>query len=206
MLSLSSKLDNTILTRIGELPIDLNFNNVLRWYEMADRDDMSKAEKIVAAWYIFLGSDYLSFTSIDDFEVASDAIESISDYISQDPYMKKGEETASNAPYKSTRWFSYTEDSEAIYASFLFDYGIDLIEEQNKMRWEKFRALFNNLSSKSPIMKIIDIRQTDISKYEGQELIDLVEAQSYYSLETSSVDKINESFNNMFSVLQQSTK
>lgn len=205
MLSLSKKLDDTVLTEIGELPIDLSFNNVLRWYEMVEDKEMTTAEKIKAAWYVFLGDVKLTFTTVHDFEVASDAIQSISDYISQDPYTK-GIDSEADSSFEPVHWFSYTQDADAIYASFFYDYGIDLIDEQDKLRWEKFRALFNNLSSKSPIMRIIDIRQTDLSKYEGKELTDLAEAQSYYSLESQSVEKLNDQLGGMFSILKQQAK
>ncbi len=50
------------------------------------------------------------------------------------------------------------------------------------MRWEKFRALFNNLSPKSPFKRIIEIRQRSTKGLEGEKLASLQEAQNYYAL------------------------
>ena len=55
--------------------------------------------------------------------------------------------------------FDFQVDSNAIYASFLKEYGIRLTNEE--MHWYEFRTLFSNLSSDTPIGKLIQIRTTD---------------------------------------------
>lgn len=204
MLSLTNGLDDRVSTEIGDLKVNLSFNNVLKWYELLDKDDVALTKKLVIGWNIFLGADTLSFNDMDDYEVSADALKKITEYISQDPYQPESQiGIGNNQPnIEPTKWFSYQQDAEAIYASFLFDYGIDLIDSIDKMRWEKFRALFNNLSSKSPIMRIIDIRQANILDYQGQALADLTRAQEYYSLEDSSVDTLNQQVGDMFTMLK----
>lgn len=203
MISLTNHLIDKFPTDIGKIPINLAFNRVINWYDVAERDDISDPQKMRTGWSIFFGNE-LEFNSIDDYEVAMRALKDVTDYISQDPYEKQelivdGQEQSNRQP---TKWFSYKEDAEAIYSSFLFDYGIDLVDKQDKLRWEKFRALFNNLSHKSPIMRIIDIRMTDVSQYEGKALADLVESQNYYSLESQSVDNLNNNIGNMFNMIK----
>ncbi|KXY75875.1 Gp15 family bacteriophage protein [Bacillus sp. FSL W7-1294] len=56
----------------------------------------------------------------------------------------------------------FVADAERIFSSFLFDYNIDLIEQQGKMQWNKFMALFRNLSSKSPMGQALHYRTCDI--------------------------------------------
>ncbi|KRK90524.1 Gp15 family bacteriophage protein [Companilactobacillus futsaii] len=186
------------------MKVNLSFNNVLKWYELLDKNDVALTKKLVIGWNIFLGADTLSFNDMEDYEVSADALKKITEYISQDPYQPESQiGIGNNQPnIEPTKWFSYQQDAEAIYASFLFDYGIDLIDSIDKMRWEKFRALFNNLSSKSPIMRIIDIRQANILDYQGQALADLTRAQEYYSLEDSSVDTLNQQVGDMFTMLK----
>lgn len=53
-------------------------------------------------------------------------------------------------------------DAERIFSSFLFDYNIDLIEQQGKMQWNKFLALFRNLSEKSPMGQALHYRTCEI--------------------------------------------
>ncbi|QIW21333.1 Gp15 family bacteriophage protein [Bacillus thuringiensis] len=55
-------------------------------------------------------------------------------------------------------------DAERIFSSFLFDYNIDLIEQQGKMQWNKFLALFRNLSEKSPMGQALHYRTCEIPK------------------------------------------
>ena len=56
----------------------------------------------------------------------------------------------------------FVVDAERIFSSFLFDYNVDLIEQQGKMQWNKFMALFRNLSSKSPMGQALHYRTCDI--------------------------------------------
>ncbi len=59
---------------------------------------------------------------------------------------------------------NFTIDAERIYASFLYDYGINLFEQQGKLQWDEFLALFNNLSEKTPMRTAIHYRTCEIPK------------------------------------------
>lgn len=202
MLSLTHGLDSTICTEIGEMPINLMFDNVLQWYKITDQDDMELPDKLVAGWRLFINAG-LNFNTLEDYETAANALEDISEYIAADPYVENDEQSdMAGNDVDPVQCFSYEQDAEAIYASFMFDYHIDLIEQQGRLRWEKFRALFNNLSAKSPMMRIIDIRQRDTVGLEGKALSDLVEAQQYYALEGQSADQLNQAFGSMFDMLK----
>lgn len=76
-------------------------------------------------------------------------------------------------------------DGEYIYASFIQDYGIDLIEEQGKLHWKKFIALFEGLSDSTKIKNVMRIRSMEIpepTKYNQKQRQELMELQSYYAL------------------------
>ena len=76
-------------------------------------------------------------------------------------------------------------DGEYIYASFYQDYGIDLIEEQGKLHWKKFLALFQGLSDETKIKQIMNIRSMDIpepTKYNQKQIQRIQELKSYYAL------------------------
>lgn len=205
MLSLTSKLDSTMATEAGELPVNLAFNNVLDWYEISENENIDLMQKVKIGWQLFFNGVVLQFDSPDDYEVAANALGDLSEYINQDPYV--GQESNSNdnnvTPTKS---FSYKQDAEAIYASFIFDYGIDLLDQQDKMRWEKFRALFNNLSPKSPFKRIVEIRQRDTSGLKGKDLADLVEAQNYYALKGKSTNDVDNAIGSMIEMLSVQAK
>lgn len=79
----------------------------------------------------------------------------------------------------------FNEDGEYIYASFMGDYGIDLVDAQGKLSWKKFIALFQGLSDKSKIREIMRIRQMKIPKYDGknsEQIKEIQELKSFYAL------------------------
>ncbi|MDF2950782.1 MAG: hypothetical protein K0S18_365 [Anaerocolumna sp.] len=82
--------------------------------------------------------------------------------------------------------FDFEEDAEYIYSSFFMDYGIDLIEQQGRLHWRKFIALFQGLSDNTKIKEIMSIRGRDIpepTKYNQKERQNLIELKSYYALD-----------------------
>lgn len=204
MLSLSDPLHHTWQTDAGEFEIDLSFDNVLRWYTMAGNDDLDDLDKVRASWLIFIGDGALAFNSETDWNTAIKAVDGISQYIAHDAYADP-EESDEGDNAGTPKLYSFDQDAEAIYASFIFDYNIDLIEQQGKLRWEKFVALFNNLSAKSPLQRIVSIRQMDTSKLEGQDLADAVQAQQYYALEKS-VSQVDDAMSNIFGMLMDQAK
>lgn len=79
----------------------------------------------------------------------------------------------------------FEEDGDYIYASFMQDYHIDLIEEQGKLPWKKFLYLFNGLSDGTKIKQVMRIRDMDVPEYNGKNMKhiqDIQEAKSHYAL------------------------
>lgn len=205
MLSLTDKLESTMKTGVGELPVNLAFNTVLDWYKVSENDDFSIMQKVRIGWQLFFDGQVLEFDSEKDYEIAAKALGDLSDYINQDPYNDPDDYQAEQSS-PSNKLFSYTQDAEAIYASFIFDYNIDLLDEMDKMRWEKFRALFNNLSPKSPFKRIVEIRQRSTDGLKGEELASLQEAQNYYALEGQSTSQVDDAIGAMFNMLAVQAK
>lgn len=79
----------------------------------------------------------------------------------------------------------FEEDGDYIYASFMQEYGIDLIDQQGKLAWKKFLWLFNGLSSETKIKQVMRIRGMEIPKYTGKnmkQIREIQELKSYYAL------------------------
>ncbi|MCH1984163.1 bacteriophage Gp15 family protein [Ruminococcus sp. OA3] len=79
----------------------------------------------------------------------------------------------------------FDEDAEYIYASFMLDYGIDLVKQQGRLSWRAFIYLFQGLSSKSKIKEVMRIRDMDIpqpTKHNQKEIQNIIELKSYYAL------------------------
>ena len=80
----------------------------------------------------------------------------------------------------------FDADGEYIYASFLQDYGIDLIAAQGKLHWKKFIALFQGLSEQTKIKQVMQIRGRELprpTKYNQEEIKNLMELKAYYALD-----------------------
>lgn len=83
------------------------------------------------------------------------------------------------------RLVDFELDGEYIYASFLQDYGLDLIEQKGKLHWKKFIWLFQGLSEKTKIKEIMRIRGTEEprpNQYNQKEIQRIRELKSYYAL------------------------
>lgn len=79
----------------------------------------------------------------------------------------------------------FEKDAEYIYASFMSDYGIDLIEQQGKLSWRKFIYLFQGLTDACKIKEVMRIRGMDVpkpTKYNQDRIRSILELKSYYAL------------------------
>ncbi|AFE86252.1 hypothetical protein PBC1_016 [Bacillus phage PBC1] len=83
--------------------------------------------------------------------------------------------------------YDWEEDAGYIYSSFLFDYGIDLIEQQGKLTWDRFIQLFHDLSEKSKMGQAMYYRTCPIPKKEkgsdNEERKRIIKMKKYYMLE-----------------------
>lgn len=79
----------------------------------------------------------------------------------------------------------FEEDGEYIYASFMQDYRLDLIDSQGELSWRKFIALFDGLSDDTKIRRVMRIRGMEIPQYAGKnqkQIQEIMELKAYYAL------------------------
>lgn len=79
----------------------------------------------------------------------------------------------------------FEEDGEYIYASFMQDYGLDLIDMQGQLSWRKFIDLFDGLSDDTKIKRVMKIRSMEMPPFNGKnqkQIQELSELKSYYAL------------------------
>lgn len=104
--------------------------------------------------------------------------------------------------------FDFEEDGEYIYASFLQDYGLDLIDQQGGLPWQRFIALFQGLTDKTKIREVMRIRGMELpapTKTNQKEIQNLMEMKAYYALgyrEENGKDGLNR----LFSMLEHAAK
>lgn len=208
MISLTNGLEHSIVIGNRIVEVDFTFDVVLKWYELLEDNSINDIEKTLIGFKMFIGE-----TSKYDEEEVVEAMQSISAYLSQSAYGNFNDEEIEPEfevePEPPTKYYSYTKDAEAIYASFLFDYNIDLVDAQGVMHWDKFKALFNNLSEKSPFQRIINIRQTDPNEYKDdpKAMQKIIEAQEFYRLEDEqNVQALDMQMSSMFDILKNQAK
>lgn len=187
MLRLTDDLKRGYQLRDRVYKLNLAYDNVLRFYELLDDDHFSAVEKAQTAFEMFFGF----APGPDDDELVAGAFEAIAKYLSEDPYEDTSAGTTDLAgnDFAPTKYYSFAQDAGAIYASFMEQYGINLIEEQGKLQWDEFKALFAGLGHKTYFQRIVSIRQADPNDYEGKEQIELIEAQNRYALANSHTEE-----------------
>jgi len=72
--------------------------------------------------------------------------------------------------------FCYEFDAREIYASFLAEYGVDLLEA-GFLHWFKFKIMLNNLSEDSAFAKKIRLRFIDLKDYKGEAYLKMSRAK-----------------------------
>lgn len=186
-MKLTDRFDEDVIEYKGiTIKLRLAFDVVLRSFELLRDDTFSEAEK--------------AFIMMEMFTVNTEAIELLTIYerskliniIYNDfiDFDKKQEDESEDkfvqgsAPPK--KLYDFDKDAKYIYASFLFDYNIDLYEQQGRLHWVKFIHLLNNLSDKSKFKEVIGIRAAEIpapNKYNKEERERIIKLKKIYSLE-----------------------
>jgi len=162
MFTLTDPLEEEIEIEGNVYPLDLSFDNVLRFFDLMDDDTFFDAEKIEIAFEMFVDTD-----KEFDFETKYKVVKTI-----VETFIASNND--SNADYSSDvgdskQYYDLKQDAEYIYASFLQEYGIDLIEQQGKLRWEKFVALLVGLRDNTRFKEIVGIRAAELPKGKGME-------------------------------------
>lgn len=177
MISLTDGLETTIDINGKEVPIDLSYDNVLRYFELIDDQSFDNAEKVMLAYDLFVGENEQT-----DPDLIVGVVKAISDYISEQPYGYDYVPGDNQPPVENIKYYSYEQDAGAIYASFLSQYGIDLVNERGKLHWDRFKALLDGLGEDTPFKQIVSIRQRSMEGLDTKEMAQLTELQAYYRI------------------------
>lgn len=168
--------DKKLITDKGKIIVNSAFDTVLeiqRLYKEEDLTDFEKVEQalkmlIKNSWNLRLFSPGEKVKLME--EISKRYIET-----KKRPQIRK-----SALPV-----LDFEEDGDYIYASFMQDYGIDLIDQQGRLPWKKFIYLFNGLSSGTKIKQVMQIRCMEVPKYTGKnakQIQEINELKSYYAL------------------------
>jgi len=167
---------------IGDIvyQVDMAFDNVLLFLEILNDKSLTDIEKIHFGINILLGVSFLLpleyqyqiFNTLVKEFIGSEAEELDLDMDGNPLPMSK-----------KAKNYDLKYDAEYIYASFMQAYGIDLIEQQGKLHWYKFKALLNGLPEGTKFMSVLDIRTREERKgMSPEEKRDLKKLKKQYAL------------------------
>ena len=167
--------------------INADFKNILRIFDMLDDENIPEHKKICKLREWFFVDDLGEFGEFGEVgenvlgEVVVDAFVGFLTTPSADTPPRRGMGIGTG---ECERQFCYNFDAEEIYAGFLCDYDIDLIE--NNMHWYKFKILLANLSPESAFKRKIELRFMDLNDYKdkvnGKKFAELARAKESVQL------------------------
>lgn len=193
----------TVLDYEGcEISLNLSFDVVLRVFDLYRDKELDEEQKLNAAFEM-LTIEPPEFSSYQKAEMIERVF---ADFI-----------TVKSKPVANPRrLYDFLQDGKYIYSSFMQDYGIDLIEQQGKLDWRKFVALFDGLSSKTKMSEVISIRAAEIptgtvsaEQARTEQARKLREAKAYYALDVSeeeAEEQFQQGLDRLADVLQQRAK
>lgn len=165
-----------IHTPKGKIKVNPAFDTVLEIQKLYQEDDITDFEKVNQALCMLVENEkVLNLLTILEKRKLLEII--TQKHIS---IKKRHQPKSSGAPV-----LDFEEDGDYIFASFMQDYQIDLIEEQGKLPWKKFMYLFNGLSEHTKIRQVMRIRSMDIPQYNGKngkQIQEIQDLKSYYAL------------------------
>ncbi len=186
--------DETIEIHGKTYKLDLAYDTVLNVQRMFRERLLSDSDMLVEALAIF---------GIDEITISRLTWKKRSEILNQ-IFEEKVKTRARPRIGEARVLFDFEEDGEYIYASFMQDYGIDLIEQQGKLPWRRFMALFEGLSGNTKIKEVMKYRGMEVPAPNGKnnkEIQDLMEIKSYYALGYRE-DNGKSGLNKLFSTLE----
>lgn len=184
MLSLYAKQNDVITIDNKEYPINLSFNRVLANIELSQNEKISDEVKV--KYYLM---NYLKLTKKELDGMGWDYLQQREIYLAITMKLFSGEisATSKNTTENDDKSvYSFSEDADFIFSSFLKDYKINLIEERDKLHWYEFKALFNSLSQDTKMIEVIRIRQWKKSEHDTKEYVEnMLKLQKIYALKQS---------------------
>ncbi|ENI8736249.1 bacteriophage Gp15 family protein [Listeria monocytogenes] len=198
MLSLADGINDIYVYENEDYQLDLTFDNVLRVLELNGDTRVEDYFRVNLAIEV-LFENKTPWSQLDEDnpyqsiqEKSLVLLDIFENYIVKDDakgiqYDIDGNKmpVATSEGEEEQAYYSLTQDSDYIYASFLQDYNIDLIDVRGKLHWYKFRALFDSLRDDTAIKSIMNIRQTELPTGKGseKEREALIKLKNHYKLQ-----------------------
>lgn len=157
---LQFKIDDDIKIEDETYTVNASFDNILKIIDLIQDKEVSEFVKPNAI-LILLIDDPLEDL---DYQTKSEIIsEILNGYVSFEDgvqYDLNGDPMPipDNEDEEDGAKYDFNQDADYIFASFMQAYGIDLIEQQGKLHWFKFKALLTGLPNNTIFSQVLEIR------------------------------------------------
>ena len=188
MFKLNYRINDTVEILDQAYDIYLAFDNVLRLLELINDGELNDSDKIEIGIELLLGKP-LEFDIEQQYQIFNALFEQFIQVSGQVRTDRLGNPLPMQDESKPNYCFKH--DAEYIYASFMQAYGIDLIEEQGKLHWIKFKALLDGLPEDTKFRQVLDIRLRKLPTGKGtmDERKALMVLKKTYALPGQEVDE-----------------
>lgn len=144
--------------------VDMAFDTVLHVIDILSDPEEDEMFKVNLTICLMLDWDMEDLDSYS-FEALWQLFESLMHRINLN-----GDDDESGEADSQQRVMDYTQDAEAIYASFFYAYKLDLFEQQGKLHYRKFIALLQHLHKDTAFKEIVGYRTMKVpSKKEASD-------------------------------------
>ncbi|PCK17718.1 hypothetical protein CEY02_19520 [Bacillus pumilus] len=187
-MKLTDSFDDVVVLNGKEIPVDVSFDVVLRAFELGEDETYHNAEKwdIMAEMFAANHEDYEQMSLHEKVIFAQAVIQNFIGEEKEEQTEDEEQETAFQEKY-----YDFNQDANFIYASFLFDYNIDLIDQQGRLHWRKFKALLNGLSEKTKFREVVGIRTQKITRDMSRDQVEnLRRLKRVYALKAKSAEEV----------------
>lgn len=167
MFTVNYPIDDSIEIDGGLYTVNRSFDNVLRFFDLLNDEELDDITKTHLGINMLLGVSFLcpleeSRRIFDQLYEAYFVPEE-----EEVPLDRAGNPMPASKREKKEQSICFVHDAEAIFASFVQAYNIDLVEEQGKLHWLKFKALLNGLPDETLLARIVDIRTSRLPTGKG---------------------------------------
>lgn len=188
----------------------LSFDNVLRFFDLMDEETkLSPMVKIQIGYELLVDRPIQNIKAETKVEVIRQVIETYikdqTEVVETDVgslFLTPEEQEEIREKFKDqleaekeqqdTKFFDLKQDADIIFASFIQEYNIDLLESQGELSWQKFRALLHNMRDGTKFKEVVGIRAAKLptGKHSQKERERLLELKRAYALKQSTNQKV----------------
>lgn len=185
MFSLSNELVNSVEINGLLYEVDMSFDNILRLVDILNDNDLDDLTQILTGIEMLFDQP-LNCSIEEQAEIFNQAYTALIGFDDEKEleYDLLGNLMPGQESEQKEAMYDILQDAEYIYASFMQDYDIDLIEQQGKLHWYKFKALLAGLREDTKFKKVIEIRQMPLptGKGSGKHRKEVEELKKVYAL------------------------